>query len=128
GKSTDVWVIEIVGKLTTAAGSSVILDGAISSNVFWRVDDSATLGAQSTFVGSILARSNIAVGAGVSLSGRLLTRTGAVTLESDDVVLCCDPLTFSPLTLPKGKVNTPYSAPIMATGGTAPHTFKEFGN
>jgi len=72
--------------LVTAAMSRVILfNGATASNVFWQVGSSATLGAQSTFVGTIMANIAISVGDSVEIVGRLLARNAAVTLISDEV-------------------------------------------
>jgi len=49
--------------------------------VFWQVGSSATLGTGTVFVGNILAMASVTATAGVSLEGRALARTGAVTIE-----------------------------------------------
>ena len=72
--------------LTTAAASSVnLINGAQACNVFWQVGSSATLGSASSFVGTILAMQSITVTTGVTISGRVLARNGAVTLDSDTI-------------------------------------------
>src|SRR5437588_4744798 len=70
--------------LTTTAGRQVILSGgAQAANIFWQVGSSATLGTSSVFKGNILALASITVTTGVIAEGRLLARTGAVTLDSN---------------------------------------------
>ncbi|MEP7159254.1 MAG: ice-binding family protein [Chloroflexota bacterium] len=76
--------------LTTAVGSNVVLQGdAQACNVFWVVAGTATLfggaGIPTTFVGNILAYASITVGDNVTINGRLLARTGSVTLIHDTI-------------------------------------------
>jgi hypothetical protein len=84
GDPNSVFILQTDTTLTTAAGSTVtLINGAQECNVFWQVGSSATLGASSTLVGTILALTSITVGAGVAVQGRTLARNGAVTLDSD---------------------------------------------
>ncbi len=124
GDSNAVWVFRTQGTLTTDANASVLVtSGGWNGNVFWQAAGSVTLNASTTFVGNILTPADITLGTGVSVSGRLLAG-GAVTLDSNNVSLCCDPITLSPVTLPNGTVCTPYSnVPFLASGGTAPYSF-----
>jgi hypothetical protein len=87
GPSSGVWIFQIVSTLTTAAGNSQVImaGGATSHNVFWQVGSSATLGTSTTFAGTIMAQASISLSSGVTLNGRALARTGAVTLISDTV-------------------------------------------
>jgi len=72
--------------LTTTSGRQVILSGgAQAANVFWQVGSSATLGTTSVFKGNILALASITVTTGAAVEGRLLARTGAVTLDANTV-------------------------------------------
>jgi hypothetical protein len=74
--------------LTTTAGRAVILaGGAKSTNVFWQVGSSATLGTTSTFKGTIMANQSITLNTGAALNGRALARIGAVTLAGNAVVM-----------------------------------------
>ena len=58
GNPNAIWVFQVGSTLTTASASTVVLvNGAQSCNVFWQIGSSATLGTNSTFVGSILALS-----------------------------------------------------------------------
>jgi uncharacterized protein YjdB len=81
-----VYIFQMGSTLTTAAGSSVLLtNGAEASNVFWQVGSSATLGANSTLSGTILALTSITTGSGATVTGRLLAENAAVTLDSTTI-------------------------------------------
>jgi hypothetical protein len=87
GNPSAVWVFRIGSTLTTASGSSVVFSGGIGNAcaVQWRVGTSATLGTTTSFVGNILAQASITLNNGASLVGRALARTGAVTLDANNV-------------------------------------------
>jgi hypothetical protein len=86
GNSNAVFIFQIGSTLTTASNSSVVMiNGGRVCNVFWQVGSSATLGTGTAFAGSILAYASITLTTGVSLSGRALARTGAVTMDTDTV-------------------------------------------
>ena len=86
GDPNAVFVFQAGSTLITAAASSVVvLGGATACNVFWQVGSSATFGANSTFVGNVLAAQSISVGDGTTVHGRLLARVGAVTLLHDTI-------------------------------------------
>src|ERR1043165_6428483 len=77
GDADAVWIFKVGRALTTDDASVILLDGgALSGNVFWQVGDTATLGAKSAFIGSILARNGITMKNGVTMSGRALTQSG----------------------------------------------------
>lgn len=89
GNPNAVWIFQMGSTLTTAASSVVsVINGGSAANVFWQVGSSATLGATSTFAGTILAQASITVGggAGMAISGRLLALTGAVTFSAASAV------------------------------------------
>ncbi|KAK5129301.1 hypothetical protein LTR08_003605 [Meristemomyces frigidus] len=86
--------------LTTAEASSIILvNSAMSCNIFWQVGSSATLGSTSVFSGSVIALDSITVTTGVTLiQGGFYALTGAVTLDTNDidgVGTCAAPVTPS---------------------------------
>jgi type VI secretion system secreted protein VgrG len=126
GDPNAVFVFQIGTTLTTASSSSVLfLNGGPSCNVFWQVGSSATLGTSTTLAGSILALQSITLTTSANVSGQLLARNGAVTLDTGTVSLCvpvCPPMTILPATLPNPVVGTPYSQPITAAGST-PDTY-----
>jgi hypothetical protein len=73
--------------LTTTAGRQVILSGgAKSTNVYWQVGSSATLGTTTIFQGTIMADQAITLNTGATLNGRALARIAAITLDSNTIV------------------------------------------
>lgn len=76
--------------ITSSASKINLINGARVCNIFWSVGSSATLGTNSTFMGTILASTSIAAMTGVSMQGRLLAKTGSVTLDSTKItnVVC----------------------------------------
>jgi hypothetical protein len=85
GNPNAFWVFQIGSTLTTAAGNSTValVNGAVAANVFWLVGSSATLGTNTTFVGTIIAQASITATTGATITGRLLAQTAAVTLDSN---------------------------------------------
>ncbi len=62
-----------------------LINGAQSRNVFWQVGSSATIGADSVFVGTILALTSISLSASATVDGRVLAINGAVTLNNNTI-------------------------------------------
>jgi hypothetical protein len=89
GDPNAVWIFQIVSTLTTASTNSqvILMNGASSHNVFWQVGSSATLGTTTSFTGTIMAQASITLTTGAILNGRALARTGAVTLDTNTVVV-----------------------------------------
>lgn len=126
GNPNAQFIFQIGSTLTTASNSEVrLINGSNSCNIFWQVGSSATIGTATSFLGNILALASITVTTGANVSGRLLARNGAVTLDSNNVTVCpdCTPITVNPATLPNGTIGAAYNQAITATGGTAPYTF-----
>lgn len=72
--------------LITASDSSVVLTGgAQACNVFWQVGSSATFGAGTDFVGTVMALTSISAESGATFEGRLLARNGEVTLINNTI-------------------------------------------
>jgi len=84
-----VFVFQIATTLTTANNTSIImLNQGRGCNVYWQVGSSATLGTNSVFTGNILALASVTLTTGAVVSeGRLLARSGGVTLDSNTVTL-----------------------------------------
>lgn len=129
GNPNALFIFKIGSSLTTASGSSVqVINSGNNCNVFWQVGSSATLGTSTSFVGNILALTSITLTTGANVSGRVLARNGAVTMDTNNVTVCppvvnCPVITVNPATLPNGVVGTLYSQTVSAVGGTAPYTF-----
>jgi hypothetical protein len=86
GTANSVFIFQAGSTLSTGSGSSVVLSGGVQPcNVFWQVSSSATLKTTSKFVGTILASTSASLTKGVAVTGRVLAKTGAVTLLSDKV-------------------------------------------
>jgi len=84
GDPAAVWVFQIGSTLITATGSAVdLINGAQACNVFWQVGSSATLGTNTTFVGTIMALTSISLVTGTTVEGRALARNGSVTLDDN---------------------------------------------
>jgi hypothetical protein len=124
GNPDAVWIFRIEGSLTTAAHSAVILaGGGHDRNIFWQVAGPVTLGAESTFLGTVAALDDITVSRGANISGRLLTQRGAVSFDGDRISVCCGHVALSRASLPGGTAGTVYREAVGASGGFAPYAF-----
>ena len=86
GNPNAVFIFQMGSTLITASASHVALTGGAQwSHVFWQVGSSATLGTYSQLSGSILALASITLTTGVTVDGRALARTAAVTMDSDTI-------------------------------------------
>jgi len=88
GNPNAVWVFRIGSTLTTASGSSVGFINGSNANACgaqWRIGSSATLGTTTSFAGKILAQASITLNNGANIIGRALARTGAVTMDNNNV-------------------------------------------
>jgi hypothetical protein len=86
GDPGAVFIFKSASTLITASGSRVkLINGAQAANVFWQVGSSATLGTYSVLRGNVMALASITVTTGTTVEGRMLARTGAVTLDSDTI-------------------------------------------
>ena len=105
-----VFVFQISKTLISseATGARVhLINGANPCEVFWQVGSSATIGAGTAFVGTIMALTNITMNDGATLEGRALARNAAVNLHRNRIIQ------------PGG---CGYNAPAVGTspGGTLP--------
>lgn len=84
GDKDAVFIFQADSSLVTASNSKILLSGEVSAcNVFWRVPSSATLGTASVFVGTVMAMTSITANNTATIAGRLLARTGTVTLDAN---------------------------------------------
>jgi hypothetical protein len=73
---SDIFIIQIAGKLTQTANINVILsNGALAKNVFWQVAQEVAVGAGAHLEGIILAKTSVLFETGSSLNGRVLSQT-----------------------------------------------------
>ncbi len=116
-----VFVFQASSTLITASSSVVTFTNADhpSCNVFWQVSSSATLGTDSTFVGTLDALTTVTAGTGATIQGRLIARTAAVNLDNNTITrapcAAAPPVTTPPVTTPP--VTTP---PVTTPPVTTP--------
>lgn len=89
GNPDATWVFQIGSTLTTASSNSnvILVGGAQASNVFWQVGSSATLGTNTNFAGIVMAQASITANTNANVNGKLLARTGAVTMDGNQVIM-----------------------------------------
>ncbi len=89
GNSNAVFIIQINGALSTTANSKIILiNGAQSKNVYWKVDGAVTLNSNSIFRGTIVCNNAaMNLNTGVFLDGRALTTNGALSTSAVTVTI-----------------------------------------
>jgi hypothetical protein len=63
-------------------------NGGKACSVFWQVGGAALIGQGAELVGNVLATADISIGHTTSLSGRALTRYGAITLDENLLAVC----------------------------------------
>jgi type VI secretion system secreted protein VgrG len=79
-----VFIIQTQLTVQNGAGVKMINGGSIC-NVYWDVGSTANVGAGASFVGSIFALGNIAIGSGSTLNGKAISRTGSITLDTASI-------------------------------------------
>ena len=91
GLSNQNIVFQIGSSLTTASASSVLIEGANSTdNVFWQVGSSATLGSTTSFAGNIIALTSVTLDMGATdLCGSVIARTGEVSMIMNTISNVC---------------------------------------
>lgn len=92
GNPNAAFLFKVGSALTTASASSVLSintgGAACLPNINFQIGSSATLGTGSNIAGNILAQASITGTTGSILRGRALARTGAVTLDTNQVGGC----------------------------------------
>ena len=80
------WIFQIDSALIVKPKAQVIMkNGGSSKNVYWQVGSAAIIQDNVTFMGNILAKSSVNLGAGSSLYGRVFAIDGAVILDSNNI-------------------------------------------
>jgi hypothetical protein len=130
GGAESVWVFQVASTLIIDSGALITMTGGASScNVFWQVGSSATIGSGANFVGTVMADASVTADTGAVIAGRLMARTGAVTLDTNVITspVGCGPdgtVTSSPEitsgTPTDTEVGADYSYTITASGAPTP--------
>jgi Ice-binding-like/Secretion system C-terminal sorting domain len=93
GNADAVFIFQIHGAFSTSAAAEVkLINGALASNVFWKVEGLVEIASGSVIKGTIIANNAaIVIGTGVNLEGRALSTTGAISIASAKAFLPTDP-------------------------------------
>ena len=85
---SGTYIFRAVGALTSTDNSHITLSGASACDVFWTPTSATTLGANTTFAGTIIDNANaISVGANTTWIGRALSLgAGTVTTGDTDTI------------------------------------------
>lgn len=131
GSAESVWIFQAASTLTIGSGAIVTVTGGASAcNVFWQVGSSATVRTGAQFVGTVMADISVTAETAATITGRLLARTGAVTLDTNTLTAPTG-CTTTPGTVrtsptvtsaspPAGQVGADYTHTITAGGAPAP--------
>jgi hypothetical protein len=132
GSAKSVWVFQASSTLTIGSATRIIITGGASAcNVFWQVGSSATIGTSAQFQGTVLAQESVTATTRATVVGRLLARTGAVTLDTNTITAptgCPAPGTTSETVAPRitsgaptpATAGTPYRFTVTASGTPSP--------
>lgn len=101
GNANAVFIFKIQGSFSSSAGAQVLLtNGALACNVFWKIEGLVDLATNTMMKGTIVANNAaIILNSGVSLEGRALSTTGAVTVSAVSVATplgCGSPVLTGP--------------------------------
>jgi len=106
-----VYIFRSNSSITTSGGGTVhLINGATACNVFWQIPTSMTIGTGSHVEGTIIAQTGlISMATGATLTGRALSITKQVTLDSNQIT---EPICAAPVATP---VVTPVVTPVIAS-------------
>ena len=83
GDPDAMFIVQVDGPLTTMPSTAMVLaNGASASNIYWQVHENTTVGAGSTFMGTILGALVINLGAGSTVTGRALALGGEAAMNT----------------------------------------------
>ncbi len=118
---SGTYIFRINGALTTSANSIVTFAGGASAcDVFWTPTSATTLGATSTFGGTVIDASGITIGSTVTWTGRALAFGGTVSTTTDTITSsACTAATVPPSTTSTTSSSST-SAPNTSTPGAPP--------
>lgn len=102
-----VFVIQVNGAFSTSVYSKVILiNGAQAKNVYWKIEGAVTLDNYSVFNGTIICNNGAlgSINTGVTLNGRALTTTGAISTSAITAIASPIPLNCGTMSVPSLEV------------------------
>jgi hypothetical protein len=94
GVADAVFVIRIVGALTTGSSPQVVLVGGTQAiNVFWQIEGAVTISSGSNFNGIIVANNGAFIlNTSIALNGKLLSTNGNITTSDVNITSPACPL------------------------------------
>jgi hypothetical protein len=88
GDANAQFIFQTATTFITSTNTQVnLLNGTLAENIYWQVGSSVTLGANSSFVGQILAYASITVGDSVTVVGRLYAQAAVSCAGNDNIQL-----------------------------------------
>ena len=85
GSATDVWIFQVAGNLSMAAGMSITLSGgALAKNIFWQVAGQVDIFSSAHFEGIILSKTAVNLKTSASMNGRIYSQT-RVSLDDNAI-------------------------------------------
>jgi hypothetical protein len=127
GQANPTWIFLATSDLTTAAGSSVaFINGGTPCDVLWRVPTETTLGADSSFVGTIMSGTAITMGTDVTLHGRAWAEAEVTLLDDTITGLPCTSLGGTTEGTPEG-TTVPDAGSTLLLLGSGLATLLPFG-
>ena len=117
-----LYIFQAGSTLITAPNSSVaLINGASACNVYWQIGSSATLATTTSFKGTIMALTSIALQTGATLEGRALARNGAVTMDHNTInSSACAAPSPTPTPTPKSTTHPAATPPPTDTVASMP--------
>lgn len=124
GSTNPTFIFQLEVSLTTGSGAVVsLVDGASACAVFWQVTSLAVLGSTSSFQGNLMAQagitmgtgSTIGVGGGVDGGRALVSTSGPLTTDGDNVI------TPPPASCVFAAATTATTTPTTGAFGTTPN-------
>ena len=83
GHADAVFIFQVGGALDLGANTTInLINGAQAKNVYWQVVGAGNIGANTRFVGTLIAGTAVDSGAGSTINGRLTSLAAAVTMSS----------------------------------------------
>ena len=97
GNADDVWVFQI-GRDMTFTGAVVMAGSAQPCNVFWQIGRSTTIATGTSFIGTLIASSDITLVSGATVNGRVMAMNGALTTDNNtiNIPVCAVAATSTP--------------------------------
>ena len=86
GDADAMFIVQVDGPLTTMPSTAMVLaNGASASNIYWQVHENTTVGAGSTFAGTILGALVVNLGAASTVTGRAFSLGAEAALTTATV-------------------------------------------